>query len=78
MSRPDQCPLCKSQNYTALNADGSRYNPFLERAEQVRLHGHTLWENFRCEKCRHIWRFNIVHVVEESKAGEPHDTICSA
>ena len=59
MSRPDQCPMCRSLNYTPLNADGSRYNPFLDRQEQLFLHHNALWELCRCDECGHVWQFKI-------------------
>jgi transcription elongation factor Elf1 len=65
MNRPDQCPFCGSLNYIALNADGSRYNPFLDQAEQVRLHGQPLWSTCKCDECGATWAFRIVEIVEE-------------
>ena len=64
MSRPDQCSMCGSLNYVALNSDGSRYNPFLERSEQIKLHGQTLWESCKCDECGATWPFRIVHIAE--------------
>jgi uncharacterized Zn finger protein len=60
MTRPDQCPACGSFYSAALNKDGSRYNPFLDRAEQVAKHGQPLWESLKCENCGHVWPFVIV------------------
>lgn len=54
MSRPDQCPFCGSLNYTALNADGSRYDPFLDRGVQIALHGKSLWDKCKCDECGHM------------------------
>ncbi len=56
MSRPDQCPICGSLNYIALNADGSRYNPFIRNER--------LWDKCKCDECGHIWPFRIVGIVE--------------
>ena len=64
MSRPDQCPMCGSLNYTALSADGSRYDPFLDRGVQIALHGKSLWDKCKCDECGHIWPFRIVEIVE--------------
>ena len=64
MSRPDQCPMCGSLNRVALNSDGSRYNPYLDRDEQVLKHGQSLWNKCRCSECGHEWPFRIVEIVE--------------
>ncbi len=58
MSRPDQCPMCGSLNYIALNADGSRYNPFTPQKK--------LWDKCRCAECGATWPFRIVEIVEVS------------
>lgn len=52
MSRPDQCPMCGSLNFIALNADGSRYNPFIPQRE--------LWDKCKCDECGHEWPFRII------------------
>ena len=64
MRRPDQCPECGSLDYAALNADGSLYNPFLNPAEQLRLHGQPLWGKCKCRECGATWTFRIVEIVE--------------
>lgn len=64
LSRPDQCPQCGSLNYIALNADGTRYNPFLSHREQLQAHGHALWVKCKCEECGHTWPFRIVHIAK--------------
>jgi hypothetical protein len=48
MSRPDQCPKCGSLEYTARNADGTRYDPWLAR------HGQAI--NRNCSKTYAIWK----------------------
>jgi hypothetical protein len=53
--RPDQCPQCGSLNWSARNADGTRF-------DQSKQHG--LWAKMKCQECAHIWPFTIVHVVE--------------
>jgi uncharacterized Zn finger protein len=55
MSRPDQCPMCGSLNYIALNADGSRYNPFTQPG---------LWDKCRCDECGHVYSFRIIEIVK--------------
>jgi len=55
MSRPDQCPLCGSLNYTALNADGSVFNLIIQPG---------LWDKCRCDECQHEWPFRTVEIVE--------------
>ena len=65
MSRPDQCPMCGSLNFTALNADGTRYDPFLKRAAQIKLHGQTFWELCKCDECGAVWPFRIVQTAEQ-------------
>ena len=62
MSRPDQCPMCGSLNYTALNADGSRYDPFSGWFGSVM--SNRLWDKCKCDECGHIWPFRIVDIVE--------------
>ena len=52
MDRIDQCSMCGSLNATALNADGTRYDPFAE--------GYRLWAKFRCDECGHVWPFTFV------------------
>ena len=59
ISRPDQCPKCGSLYYTALNRDGSRYNPL--------LHGQRLWDKCQCRECGHVWPFRIVQLMAVSK-----------
>jgi hypothetical protein len=54
MSRPDQCPMCGSLNYTALNADESRYDPFRESA--------GLWDKCKCDECGHVYSFRIIEI----------------
>ena len=62
MRRPDQCPECDSLDYTALNTDGSRYNPFNSREENMAINGHALWESCKCEDCGCVWPFRIIEV----------------
>ncbi len=60
----EQCSQCGSLNSSALNKDGSRYDPFLSREEQVKLHGHSLWCFFRCDECGHLWPFTFIVIAE--------------
>lgn len=52
MDRIDQCSMCGSLNATALNKDGSRYNPFIRNA--------GLWAKFSCDECGHVWPFTFI------------------
>ncbi len=56
MSRPDQCPMCGSLNYIALNADGSRYNPLITQQK--------LWDKCKCDECGHVYLFRIIEILE--------------
>ena len=58
MARPDQCPKCGSLYCTALNKDGSRYDPFKQLG---------LWDSCKCDSCNHVYPFRIVHLAAEPK-----------
>jgi hypothetical protein len=58
LSRPDQCPMCGSLNWIALNADGTRFSAFRQSG---------LWHSFKCDECGHVWPFRFIHVMEAAK-----------
>jgi hypothetical protein len=62
MSRPDQCPKCGSLEYTARNADGTRYDPWLAREDQMRMYGTPLWSSNQCDDCGHVYTFTFIEV----------------
>jgi hypothetical protein len=59
VQRPDQCPMCGSLNWIALNPDGSRFSAFRQSG---------LWSDFKCEECAHVWPFRFIHFVEDAPA----------
>lgn len=62
MTRIDQCPMCGSLNATALDKDGTRYNPFIRNAR--------LWANFRCDECGRVWPFTFITIHGSETAQE--------
>lgn len=55
LCRPDKCPKCGSLEWTAVNADGSRF----DNSKQV-----GLWSHMKCDDCGHMYPFCIVEIVE--------------